>query len=82
MVRSDKASSGVMFSIDTESGFKNAVLLTASYGLGENIVQGSQNDGYHVLRASKPIGLIISGFDKHVSYGYVGGMDMRRINVQ
>jgi IgGFc binding protein len=49
---------------------------------GENIVQGSQNDGYHVLRASKPVGLIISGFDKHVSYGYVGGMDMRRINIQ
>ncbi|WP_141734247.1 phosphoenolpyruvate synthase [Oligoflexus tunisiensis] len=41
MVRSDLASSGVMFSIDTESGFKNAVLINASYGLGENIVQGS-----------------------------------------
>lgn len=41
MVRSDLASSGVMFSIDTESGFKDAVLINAAYGLGENIVQGS-----------------------------------------
>ena len=40
MVRSDLASSGVTFSIDTESGFKNAVLINASYGLGENVVQG------------------------------------------
>ena len=40
MVRSDKASSGVAFSLDTESGFKNAVVINASYGLGEAIVQG------------------------------------------
>jgi pyruvate,water dikinase len=39
MVRSDLACSGVMFSIDTESGFKDAVLLTGAYGLGENVVQ-------------------------------------------
>lgn len=43
MVRSDLATSGVMFSIDTESGFKDAVLINASYGLGESIVQGSVN---------------------------------------
>ena len=43
MVRSDLACSGVMFSIDTESGFKDAVLINASYGLGENIVQGAVN---------------------------------------
>ncbi|GKS60182.1 phosphoenolpyruvate synthase [Nitrospira sp.] len=43
MVRSDLASSGVMFSIDTETGFQHAVLINASYGLGENIVQGSVN---------------------------------------
>ncbi|MBN2725165.1 MAG: IgGFc-binding protein [Deltaproteobacteria bacterium] len=49
---------------------------------GENIEDGIQNDGYHVIRSSTPVGLIISGFDKHVSYGYVGGMDMRRINVE
>ncbi len=41
MIRSDLASSGVMFSIDTESGFKDAVFITAAYGLGENIVQGN-----------------------------------------
>ncbi|MFH1589433.1 MAG: phosphoenolpyruvate synthase [archaeon] len=51
MVRSDKACSGVMFSIDTESGFENAVFITASYGLGENIVQGAVNpDEYYVFK--------------------------------
>ena len=43
MVRSDLACSGVMFSIDTETGFTNAVVINASYGLGENIVQGTVN---------------------------------------
>lgn len=41
MVRSDKAASGVMFSIDTESGFSNAIIINGSWGLGENIVQGA-----------------------------------------
>jgi pyruvate,water dikinase len=41
MVRSDIASSGVMFSIDTESGFRDAVFVTGAYGLGENVVQGA-----------------------------------------
>jgi pyruvate,water dikinase len=51
MVRSDLASSGVMFSIDTETGFKNAALISAAYGLGENIVQGSVNpDEYLVFK--------------------------------
>lgn len=40
MVRSDKAVSGVAFSIDTETGFENAIIINASYGLGESIVQG------------------------------------------
>jgi pyruvate, water dikinase len=49
MVRSDRASSGVMFSIDTESGFKDAIFITAAYGLGENIVQGAVNpDEFYV----------------------------------
>ncbi|HJX06279.1 MAG TPA: phosphoenolpyruvate synthase, partial [Candidatus Nanoarchaeia archaeon] len=43
MVRSDKACSGVMFTIDTETGFREAVLINGSYGLGENIVQGVVN---------------------------------------
>jgi pyruvate, water dikinase len=51
MVRSDMSCSGVMFSIDTESGFKDAVFLTASYGLGENIVQGAVNpDEYYIFK--------------------------------
>ena len=41
MVRSDLASSGVMFSIDTESGFRDSVFITGAYGLGENVVQGA-----------------------------------------
>lgn len=43
MVRSDLAASGVMFTIDTESGFRNVIFINASYGLGENIVQGVVN---------------------------------------
>ncbi|MDP3964675.1 MAG: phosphoenolpyruvate synthase, partial [bacterium] len=51
MVRSDKASSGVMFTIDTESGFQNVVLINSSYGLGENIVQGKVTpDEYYVFK--------------------------------
>ena len=41
MVRSDLACSGVMFTIDTETGFRDAVMISAAYGLGENVVQGS-----------------------------------------
>src|SRR5690625_7106170 len=43
MVRSDKGSAGVMFTIDTESGFDQVVFITSSYGLGETVVQGSVN---------------------------------------
>ncbi len=51
MVRSDKACSGVMFSIDTETGFKDAVLINGAYGLGENVVQGSVNpDQFYVFK--------------------------------
>ena len=51
MVRSDLASSGVMFSIDTESGFQNAVYITGAYGLGENVVQGTVNpDQFYVFK--------------------------------
>ncbi|UIJ36130.1 phosphoenolpyruvate synthase [Allobranchiibius sp. GilTou73] len=59
MVRSDIGSSGVMFTIDTESGFSDAVFITSSYGLGEAVVQGAVNpDEFYVykpaLRAGKP----------------------------
>ena len=51
MIRSDKAGSGVMFSIDTETGFKDAVFITAAWGLGENVVQGAVNpDEYYVFK--------------------------------
>ncbi|MBD2436496.1 phosphoenolpyruvate synthase [Nostoc sp. FACHB-110] len=49
MVRSDLATSGVMFSIDTETGFKDAALITAAYGLGENVVQGAVNPDEYVV---------------------------------
>jgi pyruvate,water dikinase len=53
MVRSDLASSGVMFSIDTESGFDQVVFITSSYGLGECIVQGMVNpDEYYVSKVA------------------------------
>jgi pyruvate,water dikinase len=51
MVRSDIATSGVIFTIDTETGFSDVVFITASYGLGENIVQGAVNpDEYYVFK--------------------------------
>ncbi|MBU4045731.1 MAG: phosphoenolpyruvate synthase, partial [Gammaproteobacteria bacterium] len=49
MVRSDVGASGVMFTLDTESGFKDAVFITSSYGLGEMVVQGAVNpDEFYV----------------------------------
>ncbi len=57
MVRSDLATSGVMFSIDTETGFKNTALVTAAYGLGENVVQGVVNpDEYIVFKPTLKAG--------------------------
>ena len=78
MVRSDKAGSGVMFTIDTESGFKDAILINAGYGLGENIVKGRINpDEYFVFKktlsnhnsiVSKKVG------NKHVKMIYKGNL--------
>ena len=51
MVRSDSGSAGVMFTIDTESGFEDVVFITSSYGLGETVVQGSVNpDEFYVFK--------------------------------
>lgn len=51
MVRADRASSGVLFTIDTETGFRGVVLITAAYGLGENVVRGVVNpDEYYVFK--------------------------------
>jgi pyruvate, water dikinase len=53
MVRSDLASSGVIFTLDTESGFRDVVFITGSYGLGENIVQGAVNpDEFYVFKTT------------------------------
>ena len=59
MVRSDVGASGVLFTLDTESGFRDVVFITASYGLGENVVQGAVNpDEFYVykptLKQGKP----------------------------
>ncbi len=57
MVRSDLATSGVIFTLDTETGFRDVVFITASYGLGENIVQGAVNpDEYYVFKPAFRIG--------------------------
>jgi pyruvate,water dikinase len=53
MVRSDLGASGVMFTLDTDSGFRDVVFITASYGLGETVVQGSVNpDEFYVYKNS------------------------------
>src|SRR5690606_9882646 len=59
MVRSDIGAAGVMFTVDTESGFDGAVFITSAYGLGEGVVQGAVNpDEFYVhklgLRAGRP----------------------------
>lgn len=57
MVRSDLASSGVIFSIDTETGFKDAILITGAYGLGETVVQGTVNpDEFYVFKPTLKTG--------------------------
>src|SRR5215472_11452409 len=53
MVRSDLGASGVMFTLDTDSGFRDVVFITASYGLGETVVQGAVNpDEFYVYKKS------------------------------
>ncbi|MCU7924453.1 MAG: phosphoenolpyruvate synthase [Candidatus Thiodiazotropha sp. (ex Dulcina madagascariensis)] len=57
MVRSDIGSAGVMFTLDTESGFKDAVFITSSYGLGETVVQGAVNpDEFYVHKGNVTTG--------------------------
>ena len=79
MVRSDKASSGVMFTLDTETGFDNVVFVTAAWGLGENVVQGAVNpDEFHVFdptlkKGFKPIITKTIG-DKSLTMVYAEGL--------
>lgn len=57
MVRSESASSGVMFTLDTESGFRDVVFVTSSYGLGETVVQGAVNpDEFYVHKPTYEAG--------------------------
>lgn len=75
MVRSDIGSSGVMFTVDTESGFDDAVFVTSSYGLGEAVVQGAVNpDEFYVsksaLRAGRPAILKRSVGEKAIAMRY------------
>jgi len=57
MVRSDLSASGVMFSIDTETGFQDAVFLTGAWGLGENVVQGAVNpDEWYIFKPTLKLG--------------------------
>ena len=82
MVRADLAASGVMFTIDTETGFRDSVLINAAYGLGENIVQGSVNpDEYYVFKPTlkqgfKPILQKILGSKEFKLIYDVGGGKM------
>ncbi|GAA2882432.1 phosphoenolpyruvate synthase [Microbacterium esteraromaticum] len=75
MVRSDIGASGVMFTVDTESGFDEAVFVTSSYGLGEAVVQGAVNpDEFYVskpaLRAGRPAILKRSVGEKAIAMRY------------
>lgn len=96
MVRSDKASSGVMFSIDTESGFEDVVFVTSSYGLGEMVVQGAVNpDEFYVHKptlakgkpavvrrniGSKAIQMIYSADESHGKQVEIVDMDPQLSN--
>ncbi|RKX49300.1 MAG: phosphoenolpyruvate synthase, partial [Thermotoga sp.] len=80
MVRSDLASSGVMFTLDTESGFKDVVYITGAYGLGENVVQGKVNpDQFYVFKPTLKKGFRpiiekkLGTKDKKLIYGEQGG---------
>ena len=57
MARSDRGASGVMFTLDTETGFRDVVFITAAYGLGENVVQGAVNpDEFYVFKPTLATG--------------------------
>jgi pyruvate,water dikinase len=91
MVRSDLAASGVMFTLDTESGFRDAVFVTASYGLGETVVQGAVNpDEFYVYKPT-----LASGHDPvlrrnrgtkaiEMVYGSAsgGGVETRKVDAE
>ena len=78
MVRADLGASGVIFTLDTESGFRDVVFITSAYGLGETVVQGSVNpDEFYVykpaLRAGRPAIIRRNLGSKALKLVYVGG---------
>ncbi len=86
MVRSDIGASGVMFSIDTESGYSDAVFITSSWGLGECVVQGSVNpDEFYVhkptLTAGRPAILKRSRGEKRIKMVYGTQTSVETIDV-
>ena len=88
MVRADLASSGVMFTLDTETGFRDAVLINAAYGLGENVVQGSVNpDEYYVFKPTLKAGFrpvlqkIVGTKEFKMVYDVGGGRMVKNIPV-
>lgn len=86
MIRSDLAASGVMFTLDTESGFDQVVFITSSYGLGELIVQGAVNpDEFYVhknnLRAGRPAVIRRTLGTKELQMIYGNGQSVQTIKV-
>ncbi len=88
MVRSDLAASGVMFTIDTETGFRNAVLINAAFGLGENIVQGTITpDEYYVFKPTLTDGFrpilqkVLGGKEFKMIYDTGGGKRVKNVPV-
>ena len=83
MVRSDQAGSGVMFTLDTESGFDGVVFITAVYGLGENIVQGVANpDEYLVFKPTlREISRRLGSKEIAMIYDEGGGRSTRNVVV-
>ncbi len=88
MVRSDLAASGVMFTLDTESGFDDVVFITSAYGLGETVVQGAVNpDEFYVfkpaLKADRPAVLRRNLGSKHIRMHYgEGGVQTSAVDTQ
>jgi pyruvate, water dikinase len=77
MVRSDLAASGVIFTLDTESGFRDAVFITGAYGLGENVVQGTVDpDEYYVFKPTFRQG------HRRVLGRKLGGKEIRMVYTQ
>ena len=77
MVRSDRAASGVIFTLDTESGFRDVVFITGAYGLGENVVQGTVDpDEFYVFKPTLRQG------HRSVLRRKLGGKEIRMVYTQ